>query len=208
AGLRFAGFQAVDVQLGAGDDVAHINAVNAPLTIHAGGGNDTMIVSTDPSQVLFGTTLIAGPGDDLMLGGPRNDTFLLGSGNDQVIGRGGDATIVWSTGDGNAQVDGGTGSSQLIVNGSEGPDTVTVGPNGSGATVQVASGPTSTLTVANLQTINVNTLGGRDNLTVTPLASTSINIDGGPPVTRPGHELVVQSQGSDDAHLAPSGPRS
>src|SRR5262249_57429566 len=128
AGLRFAGFQAVDVQLGAGDDVAHVNAVNAPLTIHAGGGNDTMIVSTDPSQVLFGTTLIAGPGDDLMLGGPRNDTFLLGSGNDQVIARDGDDTIVWKSGDGDALVDGGPGTNQLLVNGSSGPEPGSVRP--------------------------------------------------------------------------------
>lgn len=153
-------------------------------------------------------TLSAGPGDDLMLGGPRNDTFILGSGNDMVIGRGGGGTIVWSSGDGNALVDGGTGNSQLIVNGSAGPDTVTVGPNGTAATVQVSSGPTSTLKVANLQAINVRTLDGLDRIAVTPLANTAINVDGGLPATRPGDELFVQLQGFDNVNLALTGPRS
>jgi hypothetical protein len=208
AGLQFSDFKAVDVQLGGGDDVAHVNAVTAPLTVNGSGGNDTMIVGTDPSQVLFGVNLIAGAGDDLMLGGPRDDTFVLGSGNDTVLARGGDDTIVWNSGDGNARVDGGTGNSRLVVNGSAGPDTVTVGPNGAAATVQVSSGPTSTLNVANLRGIDVNTLDGADTITVTPLPSTAINIDGGPPVTRPGDELSVQVQGLANPNLALSGPRS
>src|SRR5262249_33484502 len=81
-------------------------------------------------------------------------------------------------------------------------------PSGVGATVQVSSGPTATLKVANLQLINVRTLDARDRITMTPLAHPAVHVDGGPPATLPGDELVVQVQGFDDAQLALSGPRS
>src|SRR5262249_14788862 len=115
AGLEFADLSSVGVVLGRFADqltVSHTEAGTPPRSL-LGGGDDGAVVAALDSPL----TVAAGAGNDLMLGGVGKETFVLGPGTDRVIGRGGDDTVVWSFGAGNALVDGGAGNSTLVVNG-------------------------------------------------------------------------------------------
>jgi hypothetical protein len=71
-------------------------------------------------------------------------------------------------------VDGGTGINTLTVNGTQGPDALTI----TGYTVSLAGA--GTITYANVQTLLVNGLGGNDTFAMTGInASTATTLDGG-----------------------------
>jgi Ca2+-binding RTX toxin-like protein len=100
-----AGFE---INGGEGDDTFSVSsAIELPVTMRGGGGNDTLVGGSGPDKLIGGegNDKIAGRGgSDLLYGGPGNDELLGGSGNDVL--RGGSTDVM----------NGGTGHNTLIRN--------------------------------------------------------------------------------------------
>lgn len=88
------------------DKVVVSRAVQAPVTLRGGPGNDTLlggggndrIIGGPGNDVLSGRggddVIAGGPGNDLIKGGPGNDTLLGGSGHNRILGGSGVNKIV------------------------------------------------------------------------------------------------------------------
>ena len=94
-----------------------------------GAGNDTLVVD---SNVKADITANGGSGNDVMIGGGGNDRLNGGSGNDIIAGRGGNDCINGGSGNdrlsggaGNDRIDGGRGNDVLL--GGSGNDTLNGG---------------------------------------------------------------------------------
>lgn len=105
-------------------------ASSAALTIHGGGGDDTITGPTVDSGPL---TVFGDDGDDILTGGRNGDTLHGGADDDRIIGfRGqdtmnGDAgndTLIWNNGDGTDTMNGGGGNDEIEVNGADSPNDV------------------------------------------------------------------------------------
>jgi Ca2+-binding RTX toxin-like protein len=159
-----------------GDDI--ITAGNGlagliQLTIDGGAGNDT-ITGGDGNDVLFGgdgnDVLFGGDGNDVVMGGTGNDTAQLGNGND---------TFVWNPGDGSDAVDGQAGNDTLLFKGANIDENIDISANGGHARLTRNVG-TVTMDLDNVETIDVQALGGTDTITVNDLSKTDVkkvNID-------------------------------
>lgn len=82
-----AGFE---VNAGEGDDTVSVSsAIELPVTMRGGPGNDTLIGGSGPDKLIGGdgNDKVAGRGgDDLLFGGPGSDELLGGAGNDVLHG--------------------------------------------------------------------------------------------------------------------------
>jgi Ca2+-binding RTX toxin-like protein len=82
-----AGFE---VNGGQGDDLVSVSsAIELPVTMRGGPGNDTLVGGSGPDKLIGGegNDKIAGRGGgDLLYGGPGNDELLGGAGNDVLRG--------------------------------------------------------------------------------------------------------------------------
>jgi Ca2+-binding RTX toxin-like protein len=146
-------------------------------------GDDQITVGNSlPSAHLFGAegndTLIGGSGSDLLVGGPGSDILIGGPGSDLIYPDGGD-TVIWNPGSGSDVIQGSGTNNTLILNASNIGENITLSPNGSRLrlTRDVAA---VVLDVGGIQTVNINALGGADNLVVNNLAGTAVaqvNID-------------------------------
>jgi len=100
-----AGFE---VNGGEGDDsVSVAGAIELPVTMRGGPGNDTLLGANGPDKLIGGegNDKIAGRGgSDVLYGGPGNDELLGGAGNDVLRGGGSDV------------MNGGSGHNTLIRN--------------------------------------------------------------------------------------------
>ena len=116
-------FNAINVELGNGDDQVTLTAVAAiTANIDVGAGNDRI----DASASTIGVTLSGGPGNDLLIGGQGPDTLFGNDGNDILVGGAGDDSLFGDAGsdrfestylDGNDTVDGGDGDDVIVVAG-------------------------------------------------------------------------------------------
>src|SRR5579871_3563054 len=122
---------------------------NAADFIDAGGGNDV---------------IESGGGNDTVIGGPGSDTAILGAGND---------TFIWNPGDGSDVVEGGSGTDTLVFNGSNANETMTLSANGSRTRLFRDVGNV-TMDLNSIETIDINALGGTDNITVGDLTGTGV----------------------------------
>jgi Ca2+-binding RTX toxin-like protein len=153
-----ASLDTLTVNGGGGDDVINASGLHAgqiSLTINGGDGNDTITGSA---------------GADTVIGGRGNDTALLGGGND---------IFVWNPGDGSDTVDGQGGNDTLHFNGANVNENINISANGSRATLTRDVG-NITMDLNSVETIDVNALGGADNLTVNDLTGTgvkNVNVD-------------------------------
>jgi len=114
------------VTVGTAESVAFASPTNS-LTINAGGGDDTVAVTSLDSLFAASVLIDGGAGDDQLGGTPLADTLLGGPGNDQIYGLDGDDSILGGDGSdsawghaGNDTLDGGSGDNFLV--GSEGDD--------------------------------------------------------------------------------------
>ncbi|WP_027520187.1 calcium-binding protein [Bradyrhizobium sp. WSM1417] len=143
------------------------------LVVNGGAGNDIINASgLHAGQVNL--TINGGDGNDIITGSAGNDTVTGGRGNDMASMGTGDDTFVWNPGDGSDAVDGGAGNDTLVFNGSIANESMEISANGRGATLTRDVGQV-TMNLTNIETIDVNALGGADTITVDDLSKTSVN---------------------------------
>ncbi len=159
---------------------------NAADTINAGGGNDF---------------IDSGGGNDVVIGGQGSDTAILGSGND---------TFIWNPGDGSDVVEGGSGTDTLVFNGSNIGENMTLSANGSRTRLFRDVG-NITMDLSSMERIDINALGGADNITIDDLSGTAVKqvaIDLLAPIgsgTGDGNQDTVTVNGTaDDDHITVS----
>lgn len=130
------------------------------LTIDGGFGNDT-ILGGNGSDVLLG-----GAGNDFIDGNQGNDFALLGAGNDR---------FQWDPGDGSDIVEGQAGFDTLLFNGSAGAEVFEVSANGSRVLFTRNLG-NIVMDLDDLERIQLNALGGIDNIKVNDLTDTDAKL--------------------------------
>lgn len=97
----------LNIRTGGGNDIINIAAaVTVPTTVDAGDGDD-LIIGGSGRSVLMG-----GAGSDIIYGGAGNDVLLGGTGNDLILGGNGDDVLVG--GGGIDILEGGNGRDLLI----------------------------------------------------------------------------------------------
>lgn len=128
------------------------------ITVDGGTGNDT-ILGGNGVDVLLG-----GDGDDFIDGQQGNDVALLGAGND---------TFQWDPGDGSDVVEGQSGSDRMLFNGSAGNEIFTASANG-GRVVFTRNLGNIVMDLDDVETIDLNTLGGTDTTIINDLSGTDL----------------------------------
>jgi Ca2+-binding RTX toxin-like protein len=142
------------------------------LTVNGLGGNDTIDArSLKADSVRF--TINGGDGNDTITGSAGDDLINGGRGNDVAFMGAGDDTFVWNPGDGSDIVEGQAGIDSLLFNGANVNENIDLSANGSRVRLSrdVAN---ITMDLNGLEVINVNLLGGADNLTVNDLSGTGV----------------------------------
>jgi len=151
------------------------------LVLNANGGDDT-ITAGNGLATLIQITIDGGAGNDTITGGDGNDTLTGGDGNDTVNGgRGadsvflgaGDDTFVWNPGDGSDAVEGGYGNDKMVFNGANIAENFEVSANGQRVLFTRNVGAV-VMDLNDVETIDLNALGGADQVTVNDLAGTDL----------------------------------
>ena len=151
------------------------------LVVNANGGDDVITAGNGLAN-LIELTIDGGAGNDTISGGDGNDTLIGGDGNDVVIGgRGndmaqlgaGDDTFVWNPGDGSDVVEGQDGTDTLIFNGSNVAEKISISTN-HGRVSLVRDVGAITMDLDGIEHIQLNALGGADNITVNDLSGTGV----------------------------------
>ena len=176
------------VVVGTGSSIS-VNGLAAQLTISGAESSDLLVVNglagddrIDASRLSVGAVnvrLNGGDGNDSIIGSAGNDFVIGGRGNDTATLGAGDDTFVWNPGDGSDTVDGQAGVDTLLFNGANIAEKIDVSDNGGRArlTRDIAG---ITMDLDNVETIQLNTLGGTDTVTVNDLTNTDVrqvNID-------------------------------
>jgi Ca2+-binding RTX toxin-like protein len=152
------------------------------LVLHANGGDD-VITAGNGLASLINLTLDGGDGNDTITGGDGADTLIGGTGNDVVIGgRGndtaslgaGDDTFVWNPGDGSDTVSGGAGSDTLLFNGANVNEKIAITANGGGGVTLTRDVGNVKMSLAQIEKIDLNALGGADTVTIGDLTGTGV----------------------------------
>jgi Ca2+-binding RTX toxin-like protein len=158
--------------------IAGAEAGKDALTINGLGGNDTIDASKLHADQLT-LTLNAGDGDDTVIGSAGNDLVNGGRGNDVARLGAGDDTFVWNPGDGSDTIEGQAGNDTLVFNGSNIGEKIDISANG-GRVRLFRDVAAITMDLNDTETLDVNTLGGADTITVGDLTKTDVtkvNID-------------------------------
>jgi Ca2+-binding RTX toxin-like protein len=151
------------------------------IVINASGGDD-VIVAGNGLASLTSLTIDGGAGNDTITGGDGNDTLFGGDGNDTIAGgRGadvaqlgaGDDTFVWNPGDGSDTVEGQDGFDTLLFNGSNVGEHMDISANGGRVRLFRDVGNV-TMDLNSVERIQLNALGGPDNIVVNDLTGTGV----------------------------------
>jgi len=151
------------------------------LVLNAGGGDDT-ISTTGDLAALISLTLDGGAGDDTIRGGNGVDLLIGGDGDDFIDGQqgndtaqlgAGDDVFQWDPGDGSDIVEGGDGADTLLFNGSAGNEDFAATANG-GRVLFTRNLGNIAMDIDDVETIEVNALGGTDNILVDDLTGTDV----------------------------------
>jgi Ca2+-binding RTX toxin-like protein len=130
------------------------------ITVDGGAGVDTLLGSNGADL------LLGGDGDDFIDGQQGNDVVLLGAGND---------TFQWDPGDGSDVVEGQAGTDRMIFNGSAVSEIYDASANGTRVRFTRNIG-TIVMDLDDVETIELNALGGNDTLTVNNLSGTDLTL--------------------------------
>ena len=133
-----------------------------------GGGDASKLASGKVSLTLNG-----GDGDDTVIGSAGNDTVIGGRGNDTALLGAGDDTFIWNPGDGSDVVEGQAGNDTLLFNGANVNENIDISANGGKAILTRDVGAV-TMSLDNIETIDVNALGGADTITVNDMSKTDV----------------------------------
>jgi Ca2+-binding RTX toxin-like protein len=151
------------------------------VVLNANGGNDR-VSATGNLAALTTLTVDAGAGDDTVLGSNGADILIEGDGNDFVDGQqgndvalmgAGDDVFQWDPGDGNDIVEGQAGFDRMDFNGSNAAEIMDVSANG-GRVLFTRNVANITMDLNDVERIDVEALGGVDNITVGDLSGTDI----------------------------------
>jgi Ca2+-binding RTX toxin-like protein len=162
-------------------NVVHADAARDALTINALGGDDRVDASTLAADATKLTqdggrgndTLLGGRGSDTQLGGDDNDAIDGNQGNDVALMGAGDDRFTWDPGDGSDIVEGQAGSDALTFNGANVGEQFDVSANG-GRVRFFRNVANITMDLNDVETIDLNALGGVDQLTVNDLTGTDL----------------------------------
>jgi hypothetical protein len=193
-------FDAIDVEAGAGNDTVRIDQVN---------GNFTTTKTTRIDGQNGDDTLIGGSGNEVLVGG-RGDDFVDGNGGaDSAFLGQGDDTFVWDPGDGSDVIEGGKGSDAMVFNGAGGNEIMAASAVGGRVSFTRNLG-TIVMDLDDVETIDVNAVGGTDSVTVNDLSGTDlrrVNVDladalGGSSSDRQADTVTVVGTKGDDSIAA------
>jgi Ca2+-binding RTX toxin-like protein len=129
-------------------------------TIDGGNGNDTILGGNGAD------TLLGGDGDDSVDGNQGNDVAFLGAGND---------TFQWDPGDGSDVVEGQAGTDTLLFNGNNANENFELLANGQRLLLTRNVG-NIVMDVNGVETVQLKTQGGVDNVTVDDLTGTDVKL--------------------------------
>jgi Ca2+-binding RTX toxin-like protein len=155
-------------------------AIHSKFDPAAGNNGDELLTGGTGADQLFG-----GNGNDTLNGGDGNDTLDGGRGDDMIVGgRGADMaflgagndTFVWNNGEGSDTVNGQAGFDTLVFNGNDIPtslETIRIFDNLGEARLFRDQGPV-TMDLNSVERIELNALGGADNITINNLSGTDV----------------------------------
>jgi Ca2+-binding RTX toxin-like protein len=153
------------------------------LVLNANGGDDSISASGNLAA-LISITVDGGAGNDTILGSNGIDTLLGGDGNDFIDGNqgndvvflgAGDDTSQWDPGDGSDSVEGQDGIDAMLFNGANINEKIDISANGERVRLFRDVGNV-TLDLNDVETIQVNALGGADTITVNDLSGTDVTL--------------------------------
>jgi Ca2+-binding RTX toxin-like protein len=151
------------------------------LVVNMGGGDDEFSASGNLAA-LVQLTVDGGAGNDRILGGNGNDLLLGGDGNDFIDGQqgndigllgAGDDVFQWDPGDGNDTIEGQDGFDTMLFNGSGANEVFEASANGESARFTRDLG-NIVMDLNDVETIDLNALGGSDTITVNDLTGTDV----------------------------------
>ena len=85
------------------------------IGVRTGGGNDQAMVSELAGTINIPVTMVAGGGNDTLVGGSGDDVLIAGAGSDVLAGQGGNDTLIG--GQGADTLFGGAGNNVIMENG-------------------------------------------------------------------------------------------
>ncbi|MCI0533944.1 MAG: hypothetical protein L0Z50_01820 [Verrucomicrobiales bacterium] len=188
------------------------------LVVNANGGNDSFS-ATGNLAALIGITVDGGAGDDtlqgsigadVLRGGDDNDFIDGNQGNDVMLAGAGDDVFRWDPGDGSDTIKGQGGTDTLLFNGSAADENIDLSANGARLRLTRNLG-NIVMDVNDVERVDVNALGGADNLIVNDLAGTGVtqvNLDlaaiigGGAGDARPDTITINGTAGADAFNIA------
>jgi hypothetical protein len=156
------------------------------IEVEAGGGNDTLIVSsafgifTDTELTRLNgeagdDTILGGAGAEVLDGGAGNDILDGNQGNDTILGGAGDDVIAWDPGDGSDVVEGQAGADTLRFNGSNANELFDVSAIGGRVRFSRNIGAI-VMDLDDVETLDLRALGGADGTTVNDLTGTDLSL--------------------------------
>jgi Ca2+-binding RTX toxin-like protein len=177
---------------------------NDLLTINSLAGADTVDASGLLAGIV-GLVLNGGDGNDVLTGSQGDDLINGGKGNDTAFMGAGDDTFVWNNGEGSDIVEGGEGADTMVFNGAVNNENISLSANGERFRLFRDLGNV-TMDTNDVETVDVNALGGADTITVNDLTGTDVtqvNIDlagslGGTTGDNQADNVVVNGTGDDD----------
>jgi Ca2+-binding RTX toxin-like protein len=130
------------------------------ITVDGGAGNDRILGSNGADD------LRGGDGDDFIDGNQGNDVGTMGAGDD---------TFQWDPGDGNDTIEGQDGADSMLFNGANIAENFDVSANG-GRVRFFRNIANIVMDLDDVETIDLNALGGADNLVVNDVTGTDLTL--------------------------------
>jgi Ca2+-binding RTX toxin-like protein len=152
--------------------IAHADPTLDELTV-AGLGGDDQIDASKLKANTIGLSLQGGDGADTFTGSQGDDFVLGGKGADVAFMGNGDDTFQWDPGDGSDKVEGQQGLDILLFNGSGGDEIFDASANGNRLRFFRNLG-TIVMDCDDVETVELNALGGADQITVNDLSKTDV----------------------------------
>ena len=181
--VSFAATNAVDsiAVLSTKDGRVVVAAPTVEISIEHAGKTDQLVINAlggadliDASALAAGKialTINGGAGADEVVGSAGNDTVIGGDGNDAALLGAGNDTFIWNPGDDDDVVEGQAGFDTLRFNGIDGSEAIAVEATGGRAQLFAVPGA---LDLDDIERIEINALGGSDQLAVGDLSGTDV----------------------------------